>query len=124
MLCRCGGIFKRALEYLVIISSRFSRFLDRMGVTGGTGKTSQRGEKAKKAGGARDLGASAYGMNKYSVRGELHVLNLRELIVGRFRNRSSSSHVPTIPMTSPTTASQTEAKQARIPLGWRDQCSS
>jgi len=27
-------------------------------------------------------------------------------------------------MTSSTTASQTEAKQARIPLGWRDQCSS
>jgi len=27
-------------------------------------------------------------------------------------------------MTSTTTASQTEAKRARIPLGWRDQCSS
>ncbi|KAF9651783.1 hypothetical protein BDM02DRAFT_3184288 [Thelephora ganbajun] len=27
-------------------------------------------------------------------------------------------------MTSSTTASQTEAKQAHIPLGWRDQCSS
>ena len=35
-----------------------------------------------------------------------------------------SFHVPKTTMTSSTTASQTEAKQARIPLGWRDQCSS
>lgn len=55
----------------------------------------------------------------YSGRNE-QVLHVRSSLP----RLATAFHVPTTTMTSSTTASQTEAKQARIPIAWRDQCSS